>query len=40
MTRLRAMRDTLACDLIVLTVGTVAAVALLVLLTVTMPGVR
>jgi hypothetical protein len=40
MNRLRAMRDTLAYDLIMLALGIVAVVALLVLITVTMPGVK
>lgn len=40
MIRLRAMRDTLAYDLLILAVGIPAAVAVLLLITVTMPGVR
>lgn len=40
MNRLRAMRDTLAYDVTVLALGMVASVALLILLTVTMPGVK
>lgn len=40
MTRLRAMRDTLAYDLLILAICAPVAVAALILLTVTMPGVR